>query len=165
MIKQGEIVIYKSEHKNTSIEVRIEDNDAWVTQRDMLKLFNKSKQNISLHISNIFKENELDNNESVVKEYLTTARDGKTYNVKYYNLDMVMSVGYRVKSKEAIRFRKWATKVLKNHILRGVTINQEQIENRDIRIKRLEENRTTPARTLSVLKERPSFYGQALRTT
>lgn len=95
----------------------------WLTQAQMVDLFQTSKQNISLHTNNIFKEGELDAN-SVVKENLTTASDGKKYRTKYYNLDVIISVGYRVKSIRGTQFRKWANKILKDYLLRGYSVNQ-----------------------------------------
>ncbi|WP_423128063.1 virulence RhuM family protein [Gaoshiqia sp. Z1-71] len=123
-MEQGEIVIYKASDKaDFQIEVRIEEETVWLTQAQMLDLFDSTKQNISLHINNIFKEGELQQN-SVVKEYLTTASDGKKYKTKFYNLDVIISVGYRVKSKRGTQFRIWASSVLKDYLLRGYAINQ-----------------------------------------
>jgi len=111
------------------IEVRVEDESVWLTQGQMLELFNSTKQNISLHINNIFKEKELEKT-SAVKYSLTTAADGKKYNTAYYNLDVIISVGYRIKSKRGTQFRIWATKVLRDYLLKGYAIQQrvEKIE-------------------------------------
>ena len=111
------------------IEVRVEDESVWLTQAQMLELFNSTKQNISLHINNIFKEKELEK-ASAVKYSLTTAADGKKYNTAYYNLDVIISVGYRIKSKRGTQFRIWATKVLRDYLLKGYAIQQrvEKIE-------------------------------------
>jgi hypothetical protein len=111
------------------IEVRVEDESVWLTQAQMLELFNSTKQNISLHINNIFKEKELEKT-SAVKYSLTTAADGKKYNTAYYNLDVIISVGYRIKSKRGTQFRIWATKVLRDYLLKGYAIQQrvEKIE-------------------------------------
>ena len=106
-----------------SLEVRVEDETVWLNQGQMVDLFQSTKQNISLHINNIFKEGELQRN-SVVKEYLTTASDGKRYRTKYYSLDVIISVGYRVKSLRGTQFRQWANKVLKEYLLRGYSVNQ-----------------------------------------
>ena len=104
MIDKSEIVIYKeSDIPDFQIEVRVEDESVWLTQSQMVSLFVATKQNISLHINNIFKEGELQRN-SVVKEYLTTASDGKKYKTNYYNLDVIISVGYRVKSLRGTQF-------------------------------------------------------------
>ncbi|MGV8094707.1 MAG: RhuM family protein [Mangrovibacterium sp.] len=130
-MEQGEIVIYKANDKTDfQLEVRIEEETVWLTQTQMLDLFDSTKQNISLHINNIFKEGELQQN-AVVKEYLTTASDGKKYKTKYYSLDVIISVGYRVKSQRGTQFRIWANKVLKDYLLRGYAVTQrfEKIEN------------------------------------
>ena len=95
----------------------------WLTQAQMAELFQTTKQNISLHTNNIFKEGELDKL-SVVKDSLTTASDGKNYRIKYYNLDVIISVGYRVKSLRGTQFRQWANKVLKDYLLKGYSLNQ-----------------------------------------
>jgi len=126
----NEIVLYQSNELPERIEVRIEDETVWLTQLQMAALFMQTKQNISLHINNCFKENELQLN-SVVKDYLTTANDGKKYKTKYYNLDVIISVGYRVKSKQGTQFRIWATNVLRDYLLKGYAINQRinRIEN------------------------------------
>ncbi|MFH1645837.1 MAG: virulence protein RhuM/Fic/DOC family protein [Candidatus Omnitrophota bacterium] len=120
--ENGKVVLYKK-----GLEVQLRDESVWLTQAQMVLLFQKTKQNISLHINNIFKENELEK-KSVVKEYLTTAKDGKKYRTTYYNLDIVISVGYRIKSKQGTRFRIWATKVLKQHLVEGYTINEKRLK-------------------------------------
>lgn len=120
---QNEIIIYQSENLSTHIEVRIEDETVWLTQLQMIDLFQSTKQNISLHINNIFKEGELREN-SVVKYSLITASDGKKYKTKLYNLDVIISVGYRVKSKTGTQFRIWATNTLKSYLLKGYAIHQ-----------------------------------------
>ena len=105
----GEILIYQTDDGQTNIEVKIEDDTVWLTQQQLTKLYQCSKSNISEHIKHIFEEEELDK-DSVVRKFRTTADDGKTYNVTYYNLDMIISLGYRIKSVIATRFRQWATK-------------------------------------------------------
>jgi hypothetical protein len=104
---KGEIILYKSPDGGLALDVKLEEETVWLTQTQMTKLFGQTKQNISLHINNIFREGELAKN-AVVKEYLTTATDGKSYKTKYYNLDVIISVGYRVKSKRGTQFRIWA---------------------------------------------------------
>ena len=101
----GEIVMYQPD-ETIRLEVRVEDETVWLTQQQMAELFLTTKQNVSLHVNNIFREDELTEN-SVVKESLTTARDGKRYKTKVYNLDVIISVGYRVKSKRGTKFRQW----------------------------------------------------------
>lgn len=122
MENQGEIILYQPDDE-VKLEVRMEEETVWLTQAQMAELFQTSKQNVSLHTNNIFKENEL-RQDSVVKESLTTATDGKNYRVKYYNLDVIISVGYRVKSIRGTQFRQWANKVLKEYLLKGYSVNQ-----------------------------------------
>lgn len=120
---KGEIVLYQPDD-NVRLEVRLHDDTVWLTQQQMTELFKTTKQNVSLHINNIFREGELMPN-SVVKESLTTAGDGKNYRTKYYNLDVIISVGYRVKSPIGTRFRQWANAVLKEYLLRGYAVHQQ----------------------------------------
>jgi len=121
--EKGEIVLYQPDD-NVRLEVRLQDDTVWLTQQQMTELFKTTKQNVSLHINNIFREGELTQN-SVVKESLTTAGDGKNYRTKYYNLDVIISVGYRVKSPVGTRFRQWANGVLKDYLLRGYAVHQQ----------------------------------------
>ncbi|OGU14159.1 MAG: hypothetical protein A2X63_06140 [Ignavibacteria bacterium GWA2_35_8] len=138
MENKGEIIIYQTEDNETQIEVRLEEETIWLTQAQMMKLFETTKQNISLHINNIFKEGELQRN-SVVKEYLTTAIDGKDYNTKYFNLDVIISVGYRVKSRRGTQFRIWANKVLKDFLLKGFALNKKLLQNQNEKLNQLNE--------------------------
>lgn len=131
---QNEIIIYQSEMLASHIEVRIEDETVWLTQLQMVDLFQSTKQNINLHINNIFKEGEL-YEFSTVKEYLTVQQEGLRKvkrKVKLYNLDVIISVGYRVKSKTGTQFRIWATNTLKTYLLKGYIIQNriESIEKR-----------------------------------
>ena len=119
----GEIVMYQPD-ETIRLEVRVENETVWLTQQQMADLFLTTKQNISLHINNIFNEDELIKN-SVVKESLTTAKDGKRYKTNFYNLDVIISVGYRVKSKRGTKFRQWANRVLKEYIIRGYVLNRQ----------------------------------------
>ena len=123
----SDILIYQTEDGSTKIQVQLTDNTVWLTQADMVELFQTTKQNISLHIKNIFEEGELVQN-SVVKEYLTTAADGKNYRTKYYNLDVIISVGYRVKSLRGTQFRIWATERLREYLIKGFTMNDELLK-------------------------------------
>jgi hypothetical protein len=148
MNNRDEIVLYQAEN-SIQLEVRVENETVWLTQAQMVKLFDTTKQNVSLHINNIFKEGELDHN-STVKDYLTVQQEGERYvqrTVSHYNLDVIISVGYRVKSLRGTSFRIWATKVLKNYLLKGYAINRrfEQIEKQIEKVsietdKRLTEN-------------------------
>jgi hypothetical protein len=126
-MEHGEIVIYRTPDTNDfQLKVRVEDETVWLTQAQMVELFNSTKQNISLHINNIFKEGELEAN-STVKEYLTVQQEGKRKvkrKIALYNLDVIISVGYRVKSQRGTQFRIWANKVLKDYLLKGYAINQ-----------------------------------------
>ena len=125
-MEQGEIVLYQPD-ETVKLEVRMEDETVWLTQAQMVELFCSTKQNISLHINNIFKEKELVK-DSVVKNSLTTASDGKKYRTNFYNLDVIISVGYRVKSFRGTQFRIWANSVLKEYLLKGYSINQRLSE-------------------------------------
>ena len=131
VMDKGEIILYKLQDESVTIDVLVEDETVWLTQAQMVALFGKTKQNISLHINNAFNDGELDRN-SVVKEYLTTADDGKSYRTLHYNLDVIISVGYRVKSRQGVQFRRWATIVLKDFMMRGYAVNHrfERLENR-----------------------------------
>lgn len=124
----AEFLIFEQQKKEKGIEVRFEDGDLWLTQKALGELYNTSKQDISYHLGNIFKDLELEEN-AVVKKYLTTASDGKKYNTNYYNLDAVISVGYRVNSDRAIQFRRWATNVLKEFAKKGYILDKKRMEN------------------------------------
>ncbi len=143
VIDKNEIIIYQPEGREFHIDVLVENETVWLTQAQMAELFNSTRNNITLHIKNIFQEQELDAN-SVSKESLLTANDGKKYKTKIYNLDVIISVGYRVKSIQGTRFRQWANQVLKEHLLRGCSVNQRlishenRLENHDSRIINLE---------------------------
>jgi prophage maintenance system killer protein len=125
--KLGEVVLYRTKDGQTALDVRLEGDTVWLTQAQMAKLFENTKQNISLHTRNIFRERELAE-KTVVKESLTTAPDGKKYRTKYFNLDVIISIGYRVKSKRGTQFRIWATQTLKDHLVRGYTLNRQRFE-------------------------------------
>ena len=120
------VVVYRTEDNTLQLDVQLAEETVWLAQQQMAVLFDTTKQNVSLHINNIFKEGELDKI-SVVKDYLTTASDGKKYRTTYYNLDVIISVGYRVKSKRGTQFRQWALKVIKDYMLRGYAINQQML--------------------------------------
>jgi hypothetical protein len=123
----SEILIYQSQDNTTRIDVRLEDETVWLTQGQMEDLFQTTKQNIGWHIKNIFQERELVEM-SVVKESFTTARDGKPYRTKLYNLDVIISVGYRVKSHRGTQFRIWATQRLKEYVVKGFTLDDERLK-------------------------------------
>ncbi len=123
----GEIVIYQNPDGNIKIDVRLEDETVWLSQSHLCELFDKDKRTISEHIRNIFAEGELQE-DSVVRKFRTTAIDSKTYDVNYYNLDVIISVGYRVKSRQGTQFRIWATRRLKEYIIKGFALNDERFK-------------------------------------
>jgi hypothetical protein len=123
----SEILIYQNQEGDIKIDVRLEEETVWLSQAQMGMLFNKDKRTVSEHIRNIFSEGELDEN-SVVRNFRTTASDGKLYDVNYYNLDVVISVGYRVKSQQGTQFRIWATQRLKEYIVKGFALNDDRFK-------------------------------------
>ncbi|MDP4263294.1 MAG: RhuM family protein, partial [Bacteroidota bacterium] len=123
----SEILIYQTEDGSTRIEVRLESENVWLTQSHLCELYQKSKSSISEHIKEIFKEGELEENR-VVRKFRTTAADGKYYNTAYYNLDVIISVGYRVKSHRGTQFRMWATQRLSEYLIKGFTLDDERLK-------------------------------------
>jgi prophage maintenance system killer protein len=123
---ENQILIYKTETGQYAVEVLLDGDTVWLTQKQMAELFDKGRTTITEHIQNIFKEGELDE-KSVCRDFRHTGTDGKEYQVKYYNLDVIISVGYRVKSLRGTQFRIWATRTLKDHLLKGYTINQKRL--------------------------------------
>ncbi|MBR6539122.1 MAG: virulence RhuM family protein [Bacteroides sp.] len=127
MNENSNIIIYQSENGKTHIEVKLEENTVWLTQQQMCDLYQTSKSNVSEHIKHIFEDGELNEN-SVVRKFRTTASDGKSYNVAYYNLDMILSLGYRIRSIIATRFRQWATQRLTEYIIKGFTMDDDRLK-------------------------------------
>lgn len=125
---KSQILIYQTEDGLTKISVKLEDENIWLSIDQMAALFGRDKSTISRHIKNIFREGELQQN-SVVAKFATTASDNKIYQVDYYNLDVIISVGYRVKSAQGTKFRVWATEKLKEYLVKGFTINDERLKN------------------------------------
>jgi hypothetical protein len=125
---KGEILVYQTDDGRVKLDVRLEGETVWLTQQMMAELFQTTKQNIGQHLKNIFKEGELDQN-SVVKKFFTTASDDKNYETNFYNLDAIISIGYRVKSLVATRFRIWATQRLKEYIIKGFVMDDERLKN------------------------------------
>ncbi|WP_321779460.1 RhuM family protein [Sulfurimonas sp.] len=121
------ILIYQSEDGQTKIQTRLEDETVWLTQSQLCELFQKSKSTVSEHIKKIFEDEELLENQ-VVRNLRTTASDGKNYNTNFYNLDLIISVGYRVRSPQGTKFRQWATTRLKEYIVKGFTMNDELLK-------------------------------------
>lgn len=124
----AEFLIFEQQKKEKGIEVRFEEGDLWLTQKLLGELYDTTRNNITMHIKNIFSDGELEE-KSVSKKFLLTASDGKKYNTNYYNLDMIISVGYRVNSDRAIQFRRWATNVLKQFAKKGYIIDKKRMEN------------------------------------
>ena len=123
----SEVILYQTEDGKSRLQVRFSGETVWLTQSQMAELFQTTKQNVSLHIKNIFAEKEL-SEKSVVKEFLTTAGDGKNYQTRFYNLDVIISVGYRVKSHRGTQFRIWATQRLREYIIKGFTLDDERLK-------------------------------------
>ena len=126
--RQGNVIIYQTEDGKTKVDVRFEDETVWLTQAQLVNLYQSSKSNVSEHIKHIFEEGELEET-AVVRKFRTTAADGKNYSVTHYNLDMIISLGYRIKSKIATQFRRWATERLKEYIIKGFTMDDDRLKN------------------------------------
>ncbi len=128
-ISNSEIVVYKSADQSVEFQVLLDENEdtVWATEQQIAGFFKRDRTVINRHLNNIFKEEEL-SKDSVCADFAHTANDGKTYQVKYYNLDVIICVGYRVKSKMATEFRIWATKKLKEHLIKGYTINEKRLK-------------------------------------
>ena len=122
---ENEIVIFETEDKEITLSVPVEGDTVWLNRNQMADLFDRDVKTIGKHINNALKE-ELD--DSVVANFATTANDGKIYQVDHYNLDMIISVGYRVKSRRGIEFRKWANRILKDYIIKGYAINDKRLQ-------------------------------------
>ncbi len=127
----SEIIIYDDPDVTSPVQVTLEGETVWLTQAQMAMLFGRERSVITRHIGNLFRENEL-SREAVCAFFAHTAADGKTYQVEHYNLDVIISVGYRVKSPCGVRFRQWATSVLKDHLLRGYSLNQQRLTERGL---------------------------------
>ena len=128
-----DILLYKTEDGKLFFEVNLNEETVWLSQKEMGELFGKNKRTISEHIRNIFKEEELNEN-SVVRNFRTTAKDGKNYNTNYYNLDVIISVGYRVKSNRGTQFRIWATNILKEYLIQGYSINEKKLKAQNVKL-------------------------------
>lgn len=126
----GEIILYQTEDGLTQVGLRAINGTVWLTQTEIAQLFDTTKQNVSLHLQNIFDDGELVEN-SVVKESLTTAVDGKRYNTKLYNLDAILAIGYRIRSPRGVQFRKWANTILKEYLVKGFAMNDERLKQAD----------------------------------
>ena len=125
--KENKLILYKDDEGRVSVNVRFADEDVWLTQAQLVEIYQSSKSNVSEHIKHIFEDGELDR-ELVVRKFLTTASDGKNYNVDHYNLDVIIALGYRVQSPVAVRFRRWATQRLHEYIQKGFTMDDERLK-------------------------------------
>lgn len=126
MNQKSQIILYQSSDGQAKIQVKLENETVWLTQKQMAELFGTTKQNVSLHLKNIFNEGELEE-DSVVKYSLTTAIDGKSYRILFYNLDAIISIGYRINSLRGTQFRIWATKTLKEYMIKGFVMDDERL--------------------------------------
>lgn len=142
------IEIYKSSDNQVEIVVQMEKDTVWLKREQMANLFGRDIKTIGKHINNIFSDQELDH-QAVVANFATTAKDGKTYQVEFYNLDVIISVGYRVKSKQGIQFRQWATKRLKELLIQGYTINEKRLAQKEQEVKVLKNGIQILARSVS----------------
>ena len=138
-MSNSHIEMYQVENGNTEISVRLENETVWLSLNQMVDLFLRDKSVISRHISNIFKEGELDK-QSVVAKNATTAADGKIYQVDFYNLDVIISIGYRIKSQRGTQFRIWASKILKNYLIKGFSINEKRLTQQNEQLKELQDS-------------------------
>jgi len=127
----GEVVLYQTKDGKTALDVRLEGDTVWLSQKQMGDLFGKNVRTVSEHIRNVFKERELEES-SVIRNFRITAADGKSYDTRFYSLDVIISVGYRVKSKHGTQFRIWATQTLKDHLIRGYTLNERRLREQGI---------------------------------
>jgi len=130
--KNNQIIIYNTEDGETKIDVRLEGETVWLSQKQMAELFDKDRKTVTEHIQNVFKEGELAEN-SVCRKFRHTALDGKSYEVKFYNLDVIISVGYRVKSHQGTQFRIWATQQLREYIVKGFVMDDERLSEGRVR--------------------------------
>lgn len=126
-ISNQDIIIYQNKEGNIKLDVHLQDETVWLNRQQIANLFNRDVKTIGKHINNVFEEGELDKN-SVVAKFATTANDGKIYQVEYYNLDVIISVGYRVKSVQGTQFRIWATKRIHDYIVKGFTLDDERLK-------------------------------------
>ena len=134
----SEIIIYTTQDGKTKLQVNLQDETVWLTQNQMAILFGKSRSTVTEHINNVFKEGELEE-ESVCRNFRRTGTDGKEYSVKYYNLDVIISVGYRVKSLQGTQFRKWATERIREYIIKGFTLDDDRLKQEGARSRYFEE--------------------------
>lgn len=155
---KGEITIYRTKDNKVSLEVKLEENTVWLTQKSIASLFKTDRSVITKHLRNIFNNKELDK-KSVCAKFAHTARDGKVYETAFYNLDMIISVGYRVNSKRATQFRIWATNVLRKHLIDGYTLNERRLKEKADRLEALQKS----IRLIGAIKTRKELdYKEAM---
>lgn len=142
------IQIYQAEDGRTRLEVQLDQETVWLTQKQMAELFDKNVRTVNEHIKNIFKEEELDE-PSVIRKFRITAADGKAYETSHYNLDVIISVGYRVKSQRGTQFRQWATRVLRDHLVKGYTIHEQRLREEKAKLRELHQTVELLTRTLT----------------
>ena len=159
MEKESQIIIFETQDKSISLPVMIADESAWINRNQMAELFGRDVKTIGKHINNALRE-ELSDENAVVAKFATTAADGKTYMTEHYNLDVIVSVGYRVKSKRGVEFRRWANSVLKEYIIKGYAVNHNRMNqlNEVIRVMKRVENSLDTRQVLTVVER----YSQAL---
>ena len=143
----SDITIYQSDDGQTQLEVQLDKETVWLNLNQMTDLFGRDKSVVSRHLNNIFREGELER-KAVVAKFATTAADGKTYQVDFFNLDVIISAGYRVKSTQGTRFRQWATRILHNHIAKGYTVNEKRLREETNKLAELQQTIQLLARTL-----------------
>lgn len=142
------ILIYQASDGKAMLEVKLDQKTVWLTQKQMAMLFGKTVPTINEHIKNTFKEGELEEN-SVIRNFRITATDGKQYDTAHYNLDVIISVGYRVKSQQGTRFRIWATRILKDHLVKGYTLNQQRLQDQTEKLNDLRKTVTLLEQTIA----------------
>jgi len=160
---ESKIEIYQSYDGNAVVEVKFEKETVWLNRNQLSVLFGRDVKTIGKHINNIFTEGELEK-KSVVSKFATTATDGKTYQVDFYNLDVIISVGYRVNSKQGTQFRIWATKQLKNLLLEGYAIHQKRLEQKNQEVKILKDGIRILTRTIAQQIKSPEGDNQWIET-
>jgi prophage maintenance system killer protein len=144
----SEVVIYQAEDGNAALEVQLDQDTVWLSQEQLAELFGRERSVITKHLRNVFKEGELEE-ASVRAKYAHTASDGKTYQTQFYNLDVIISVGYRVKSQRGTQFRQWATRVLRDHLVKGYTLNEQRLRDERAKFKEMQRTVELLSRTLA----------------
>lgn len=147
-IDGGGIALFQADDGKTWLEVHLDHETVWLTQKQMSKLFDKDVRTVNEHVKNIFKEGELDDS-SVIRKFRITAADGKSYDTAHYNLDVIISVGYRVKSQRGTQFRQWATRVLRDHLVKGYTIHEQRLREESAKLREMQQTVDLLARTLT----------------